>query len=324
VCQSTEARLKERVVSKPTRDPRTIRSLLESLRNEVIEHGKFTTSSNDFDVYLATLKSAFVKSYDFARFAHRVPLRRADESSFFMTAGLRGICEDIIALKFIAQFPRDLRQEIMLLEMSAGVRKAIRVQTEFFKRERPFQPVLTSTRNDDGSDQKQQYASIAARTGLRMIKDRLPATEQMAVNVGLRELYDYLYRVTSETVHFNVHVALRNGWGPLPGTVQFGTKMFCKYYLSVNQMYGIFLFCLMSETFATELGLDTSFLRTVARLRKELDRELRWPEPVTFEEMNVPPPNPILTGAVMVAHLEKTDPEFIKSLRRKMRKKGRN
>lgn len=213
-------------MSEPKREPRTIRALLESLGDEVVTHGQFVASQTDFDVYLATLKSAFVRSYDFARLAHRVPFRRADEGSFFMTAGLRGICEDIIALKFIAQFPKSLRQEVVLLEMSAGVRKAIRAQTEFFKRERPFQPVLTSRAGGDGSKEKQQYASIAARTGLRMIRDKLPAIEQMAVNVGLRELYDYFYRVTSETVHFNVHVALRNGWGLCRGRYSSGRRRF--------------------------------------------------------------------------------------------------
>ena len=311
-------------MSKTRREPRTIRSRLAGLRDEVAKHGQFVVSGKDFDVYLATLKSAFAKSYDFARLAYRAPLGRADESSFFMTAGLRGICEDIIALKFIAQFPEDIRQEVMLLEMSTSVRKAIRVQSKFFKRERPFQPVLTPRKSDDTSKEKQQYANIGARTGLRMIKDKLPAIEQMAVNVGLKELYEYLYRVTSETVHFNVRVALRNGWGTLPGTVQFGTKTFCKYYLSVNQTYGAFLFCLISETFAGELGLNSNFLEAVAQLRKELNRELRWPEPVTFEEMNVPPPSPILTGALMIAHLEKTDSEYIRKLDRKMRKKRRN
>ena len=308
-------------MSKPKRQVRSIRTLLTSLLDDVMKQGQFVVSSKNFDVYLATLKSAFVKSYDFARFAHRVPMSQANETSFFTTAALRGICEDIIALKFIAQFPKEIRQELMVLEMSSNVRKTIRAQTDFFKRERPFQPVLTSRKRDDSGKEKAQYANIGSRTGLPMINDKLPAVEQMAVKVGLRELYNYLYRVTSETVHFNVHVALRNGWGPLPGSVQFGTKTFCKYYLSLNQTYGVFLFCLMSETFKSELGLDNTFLITVEKLRKELDRELRWPEPVTFEEMNVRPPSPILTAALMVAHLEKTEPEYVGGLRRKLRKR---
>jgi hypothetical protein len=307
---------------KRKREPRTIASLLASLQEEVEKHGQFVVSGN-FDVYLATLKSSFVKSYDFARLTHRIPLRRANESSFFMTASLRAICEDIIALKFIAtQFPGPIRQELMILEMGSCVRKVIHAQTKFFRRERPFQQVVVSGNAHDAKKEKQQYASIGQRTGLRMIKDKLPAIEQMAVSVGLRELYDYFYRVTSESVHFNVHVALRNGWGST-GTVRFGTKSFCRYYLSANQTYGVFLFCLMCETFATELGLDHDFLEIVARMRKELDRQLRWPEPVTFEEMNLQPPSPILTAALMVAHLEKTDPDYVKSLHRKIGKKRR-
>src|SRR6202044_743296 len=191
----------------------------------------------------------------------------------------------------------------MLLEMSVSVRKAIDAQTKFFRRERPFQPVVTSGGTDTRQEDKQQYASIGARAGVPMIKDKLPAIEQMAIKVGLSELYDYLYRVTSETVHFNVRVALRNGWGPLPGTVRFGTKTFCRYHLFANRTYGLLLFCLMSEIFAKEIGLDNGFLEVVSRLRKELGREPRWPEPVTFEEMNMQPPSPILSSALMIAHL---------------------
>jgi len=306
--------------NKPERE-RTYLWLLKSLEDEVVKHGQFVTSQTDFDVYMATLKSSFVKAYDFARFAHRVSLRRANESSFFMTAGLRGICEDIIALKFIAQFTKPIRQELMLLEMQTSVRKASDVQTKFFRRERPFQPIVTSTPNQDIRKEKQQYTTIGARVGFCMIKDKLPAIEQMATPVGLREIYDYFYRITSETVHFNVRVALRNGWGELPGTVQFGTKNFCRYYLSLNQTYGVFLFCLMSETFSGDLGLTPEFLQAVAQLRRKLDRELRWPEPVTFEEMNLETPSPILTSALLITHLEKTDPEYIKRLDKKLKRK---
>ena len=48
-----------------------------------------------------------------------------------------------------------------------------------------------------------------------------------------------------------------------------------------------FAFLFDVRTFAAELELDSNFIETTRRLRKELDRELRWPEPVTLEEMNV-------------------------------------
>ncbi len=64
------------------RGAQTVPSLLESLRDDVLKHGQFVAVEKNFDVYLATLKSSFVKSYDFARLAHRAPVGRADERSF--------------------------------------------------------------------------------------------------------------------------------------------------------------------------------------------------------------------------------------------------
>jgi hypothetical protein len=79
----------------------------------------------------------------------------------------------------------------------------------------------------------------------------------------------------------------------------------------------------MSEIFAKEIGLDNGFLEVISRLRKELGREPRWPEPVTFKEMNMQAPSPILSSALMIAHLEKTDPDYIRMLQRKIRRKSK-
>jgi len=142
----------------------------------------------------------------------------------------------------------------------------------------------------------------------------------MAVNVGMAEVYDFFYRITSETVHFNVRVALRNGWGPLD-KIEFGTKNFCKYYLEVNQVYGVYLFSLLCEAFYSQLGFDGMFMKRLTRLSLQLSRELRWPEPVTFEEMNARLPNPILRSALFIAYMDKHDKAFIRSLDRRTRRK---
>jgi hypothetical protein len=62
-----------------------------------------------------------------------------------MASALRGTCEDPIALRFIRQLPRKLRDEA--IAMSVVVNKALIEQTKFFKKERPFQPVLTARRD---------------------------------------------------------------------------------------------------------------------------------------------------------------------------------
>jgi Family of unknown function (DUF5677) len=296
--------LQEQVVDRQKRKATlTVSRLLARLQREVTKHGEFLMAGKNTDFFLGVLKSSFVKAYDFARYANRFKLSQANESSFFMTAGLRGICEDIIALRFIEHLPTEFRQQIVILELGVCSRKAIEAQMKFFEKERPFQPILRyKTPGSASKDQKDKYTEIGTKVGLKSIKEKLPPVEQMAQKVGLKDIYEYFYRVTSETVHFNVHVALRNGWGPIPSSVRFGTKQFCRYYLLVNQVYGVFLFCLMCETFQASLGLSQRFMQGVARVRKHIDEILRWPEPVTFEEMNIAEPSPIIRIALKIAH----------------------
>jgi hypothetical protein len=238
-----------------------------------------------------------------------------------MTAGLRGICEDIITLKFISQFDSLIRREIILMEMASTVSKASEAQNSFFKKTRPFQPLVTFASDlVKAQERKDRYRAIGLQTGLKMIQEKLPPVEQMAANVSMAEVYGFFYRVTSEMVHFNVRVALRNGWGPLD-KIEFGTKKFCKYYLEVNQVYGIYLFSLLCETFHSQLGLDDKFMKKLKRLSLGLSREIRWPEPLTFEEMNAPLPNPILRSVLFIAHMDKHDKAFIRSLERRTRQK---
>ena len=295
--------------------------ILRLLKGQVRTVGMFDLTIPDPDLYDAVLKSAFVKAFEFAHYANSVTLPKADESSFFMTAGMRGICEDIITLKFINQFDPPIRREIIIMEMTSAVSKAAEAQNSFFKKIRPFQPLVTIA-SDPAETQKRRdrYRAIGLQTGLKMIQEKLPPVEQMAVNVDMAEIYGFFYRITSETVHFNVRVALRNGWGPWD-KIEFGTKKFCKYYLGVNQVYGIYLFILLCDTFRSQLGLDDKFMKRLERLSLELSRELRWPEPVTFEEMNAPPPNPILSSALFIAHMDKYDKAFIRSLHRRTRRK---
>ena len=62
------------------------------------------------------------------------------------------------------------------------------------------------------------------------------------------------------------------------------------YYLAVNQVYGSYLLCLYFEFFGEFLQPNQEEENTVTELRKYLLERPRWPEMVTFEEMNVPDP----------------------------------
>ncbi len=89
----------------------------------------------------------------------------------------------------------------------------------------------------------------------------------MANAVGMKPIYDYFYRVTSDTVHFNPGVALRNGWGKELFKGKFATKNFCRYYLFSSQIYSVFLFSKHCETLTDDLALTAAFLKDLKSIR---------------------------------------------------------
>ena len=114
----------------------------------------------------------------------------------------------------------------------------------------------------------------------------------------LEVIYDYIYRLTSGEVHSGPLSLLRLGWGEtqspeeIPTKATFGTKMLGPYYLAIIQIYGIFLLCLWFELFEDQLDVTREDLTSVSALREYLLSKDRWPEMVTFEEMNKPVPYP--------------------------------
>jgi hypothetical protein len=122
----------------------------------------------------------------------------------------------------------------------------------------------------------------------------LPPIRQIAEKQGgdiLIKLYDYLYRLTSGTVHFNVGALLRTGWGK-PPDCSFSIRHFTGYYGAFARTYGAFMFCAYFELLGRFLRPDKDAKRRVEAIRDSILSVVRWPEMITFEEMNIPVPDP--------------------------------
>jgi hypothetical protein len=257
---------------------------------------RVTTSSLDggrraFD---AALAAAFAKSYEFCRFAHG---EHGSVEPFFGTGALRSICEDLIALKFIHGMDvHDRSPFVMALSMFEQFRSAD-AQESFFTHERKSQPILsTKLIQEVGQRSEQELKSYKAKYGWQS-RNLMPSTFQMAKHVGLDTLYRYLYHATSEWVHFKPRVLLRMGWGTSnaeDAEFQFSTRNFHLYYFEFNRFYSVYLFILFIDTFETELSTSDDAVALVAELREFVDEYLRWPELVTFEEMNTKGPSEII------------------------------
>ena len=273
--------------------------LLAVLKPDIDTVSKYSLTEGTFQ---GVLKAAYVKAFDFVRHAYSISEDKADGSCFFTSSALRGIVEDLIVLAFLRQLSREDRDEVILIETGRAIQKTTEAQKAFFDENRPYQPILQmqlGTGRAESNDRR--ITEIVRQSGLWATGKKLPTIEQMANKVGLRHIYDYIYRITSDTVHFNPRIAFRSGWGT-PDNVVFGTQQFCGYYLQYSQVYGAFLFILMSERFSKDLKLCADVLNVVGQIEKNLNDVLRWPEALTYEEMNTQSPGPFERLVLKIAH----------------------
>jgi hypothetical protein len=216
--------------------------------------------------YANVLKGCVVKSLEFAVQATTLP---RGISAFFLAPTLRGICEDLIALRFLQlDSNRSKRDELLDGRMFSAVFSAVDKQTVFFRKHRPFQSVFNG-----------KLTTPPKAAGLPSMKD-------MAEKADLTDLYEFLYAVSSDNVHFNPRIIIRNAWGDGHKTFTHSTKQFHDYYADLCTVYGTYLFCRFIESFKVDLRLSADVVSKTEQLSNDLDARLRWPEAVTFEEMN--------------------------------------
>jgi hypothetical protein len=230
------------------------------------------------------------------------------ESSFFMLGALRGICEDIITLKFLLQLPKPQRHETVQLLTALALNQSLNSQLKFFEEIRPAQPVLGKQSSSvQIKNLKDQLNSIGTNSGIWRTDGKLPPTEQMARAVGLASLYEYLYRSTSEVVHFNPRVALRHGWGKSATDVKFSTKHFYEYYELFGSFYSVYLFVEFCQALGDQLDLSKRFRENLTELKKNMQALLRWPEIITYEEMNLKNPPAPFRAILLAAATDTVD-----------------
>ena len=255
------------------------------------------------------LISSFVRTFEFVELA----AKQEPERALFLMPALRGITEDIIYFRFLSRFPPQTRESVIGYIMGFALQEKLKWQDAFFRTFRPFQPVL-QPKNVDKEEIAEHLRSFWRENGWPSLRNReVPPVRQLAEksDPGLLEVvYDFIYRLTSDAVHFSPQILLRSGWGNLPIDTTFSSSHMGPYYLAVNQVYGSYLLCLYFEFFGEFLEPNQEEENAIAELRKYLLERPRWPEMVTFEEMNVPDPlakyNIILRAALTLMMEEKS------------------
>lgn len=239
------------------------------------------------------VRASFSKCYEFNLQAWD---KSKTEGAFFSLPTLRGICEELIVLNYVKFLPNSERDLLFSKLMAHDVHSRLATQKGFFSTARPFQPVLNPQLSPAAfTALENEIQTIWRRHGWpRMNRGVLPPIRQIAEKQGgdiLLTLYDYLYRLTSGTVHFSIGSLFRTGWGQQPNCT-FSVRHFTGYYGAFARIYGAFMFCAYFELLARFLRPDKSIRRRVVAIRDSILSLVRWPEMITFEEMNIPVPDP--------------------------------
>ena len=249
------------------------------------------------NLYSSCLRASFVKTFEFVNSAWS----QQSEIALFLTSTLRGIAEDLIFLRYLSMHKSVTREQVVSDMFYLSVIEGIDKQGRFFRSFRPYQPIMSgsfpSTTIREASERLNRFWRDNGWPKLNR-KLTTPPTRQIAEKTDqgvLKVVYDFIYRLTSTIVHFNPLILLRSGWGSNLKKMTFSPENMGRYYLALSQIYGTYLLCLYFEMFGRYLRTSPDEKAAVAKLRELLLLRIhRWPEMVTFEEMNQPIPTPPL------------------------------
>ena len=239
-------------------------------------------------IFSTCLKASFVNIFQFIDMASKEEIG----NSFFLTPALRRATEEIIYFRYLSRHHDKIRENIIRDMMAREVLRNLEYQHSFFSRFRPFQPVIPR-QNSDISQIEDRIRSFWKANDWPNLTRVYPSTYQIAKKSDpgfLDVVYNFIYRLTSGTVHFNPQILLRSGWGKSKKEIKVSPGNMGPYYISLNQIYGTFLLCLYFEFFGRFLRPRQEEKKMIKELREYLQGIFRWPEMVTFEEMNIDVP----------------------------------
>jgi Family of unknown function (DUF5677) len=241
-------------------------------------------------LYRVCTKAALVKLVEMNQFLNKV---RSVQAPFFYSACLRSSCEDLIALKYLKTHPAHERDSIVFLFLQIQAVQSVEAQTKFFQSHRCKQLILTE-RPSESRKLLRALGNAMAEINIRVSnrnQQSLPKVIEMARTSDLETIYNFVYRGTSKVVHFNPHHLLRLGWNSdiRDRCFSISTRNFSNYYKRFSAFYASFLFVEFVDVFYSYLNLKKPIRGLAREIKCMLDKEPRWPELVTYEEMNIDP-----------------------------------
>ncbi len=208
-------------------------------------------------------------------------------SHAIMSAGLRGICEDLIALKYLLRFDHQIANDIVLATSVLEIHTGIERQRDFIYLNNPTQLFVGSSHSmsdirSNVKASKEELKGLWNKTGAT----NRPSIKAMAEYIKLDSLYSYLYFAASNHVHHNIRTLFITAWGSKDGPTGFSSTNLSDYYHAFNSFYGALLYCGIVWS-----GLPIDVLGNHQDHAAKVEAVLRqvgwWPETITRDEMNI-------------------------------------
>jgi len=181
--------------------------------------------------------------------------------------------------------------------MLNDVNKSTIRQNEYFIEERNHQPRVTeeilNLVHPDNT-----FESKITSLKIKYSWDRkTPTAYLMAEEGNLGKMYRYFYHATSRLVHFNPHLLMKLSWGKCESLdkenlkkakFKVSTNNFNTYYEEFCKFYGSYLFIKFTDLFKKYLVISEYLNEQINEIRVVFSDNRRWPELITFEELNIP------------------------------------
>ncbi|MGB3852588.1 MAG: DUF5677 domain-containing protein [Tunicatimonas sp.] len=264
---------------------------IQKLYNQIDLEEIQAVNLDKVDEFELTVKIAFCKSIQLNQIVHK---ELFSENSFLYLSTLRGICEETIVLKFIDELISEGdKSELIKSLIKDSVFKELKEQRVFFNKYRPAQPVLNEKLTDHF--QGEEISEVLNRNGINGTK--MPPTAQMADRIGLKELYDFIYRSSCSFVHFNPRIMHRTVWCQNEDLTKskISVTNFNKYYFSFSSFYGSYLSGLLFKNFKRPLNISNKNETIIEDIIELVRRKVHYPDLVTYEECNIDRPKTELT-----------------------------
>lgn len=279
--------------------------ILDAMADEV-DVLRVGTLGSGADLFVIVLRAAFAKCFDFARSA----FGDRTTAPFFVLGTLRGIVEDTIVLTTLSDVPEPERGEVLSSWMTFNLEDDMVSQRDYFAADGRGQIVLARSDDEPRTKAKAKLFDAIKAAGLH------PGwgtgnMKEWARTSGLLEVYEFHYAAASRLVHFSPRVLLRTGWSKDAGPDAewtFSVTNFERYYEQYHQVWGCDLLVRFVRRLGDLLEVTPELDRHIEHLEAAIADELRLPELVTFEELNLEPPPPMIRVLSRVVAESAEDP----------------